>query len=351
MAATLDYDARAVEHSRMRGNGHVEKPVIPLIEIRSGLEIFTNPVPARWLLRPYLESMVTAILYGDLGTYKSFIALDWSLRLASQGIPAVYLSAEGKGLNRRLHAWCLHHHANETPAEVLARIPFFAIERPLELPQTAVLESLESSLDAGAIEPQLIVIDTLSRYAGSLDIDNNRDMGLLIQAADRLRLKYKATNLLVHHTGHSAKDRARGAYNLMASADADFRVERPDITQPLVTVTTGRLKDAESPPPFALRAEIVPLGYEDEDGQPLSSLVLLPTTEQVLAAKREPSSQYVRQSLEALKAAGQPTMTLREIQDVLKPVIADRRRRSDSVVWLQKNGYLTATIGGLRLEV
>jgi hypothetical protein len=237
---------KAAEFVREEQGTENENSVSPL-SIRSGFDILKCPIPARWLLRPYLEEQILALIYGDLGTLKSFIALDWSLELAKRNVPVIYLSAEGKGLERRIRGWCQRHVPDKSPEDVMLELPFYAIERPIDLPQCTVLDQLEAGITEHAIPPKLIVVDTLARYAGALDENKAMDVAILIAAADRLRLKYGATILFVHHTGHAAKDRARGSYALMAATDAHFLVERPNPQDLLVTITTGRLKDSESP--------------------------------------------------------------------------------------------------------
>ena len=51
--------------------------------LRQAAEIVAEPIPAAWLLRPYLEQMVLALLYGELGTLKSFVTLDMLLSIAA----------------------------------------------------------------------------------------------------------------------------------------------------------------------------------------------------------------------------------------------------------------------------
>jgi hypothetical protein len=51
--------------------------------LRSAFDIVNTPVKASWLLRPYLEEYAIAVLTGDYGTFKSFLALDWALHLAT----------------------------------------------------------------------------------------------------------------------------------------------------------------------------------------------------------------------------------------------------------------------------
>jgi len=325
-------------------------PTTPVIRIRGGFEILEHTVPTKWLLRPYLEELVLGLLYGDLGTLKSFLALHWTLALAMKGIPGLYMSAEGRGLERRIRGWCLHHAPDRPPEKTMLDLPFFAIEQPLPLPQTDILLAVEQAIELQAIPPKLIVVDTLARYGGALDENKAQDVAVLIAAGDRLRLKYGASVLFVHHVGHQAKDRPRGSYALMAATDAHFLVERPDPAKLAVTVSTGRLKDSESPPPFSLQGKVIDLGYQDEDGQQVTTVVLEPATELVLPARREPTGKNVQEALGALRGITSGTFSMREAQEAIRPVIPDRRRRSEAIAWLQKNQWLTSSGGYLRLE-
>ena len=74
----------------------------------------------------------------------------------------------------------------------------------------------------------------------------------------------------------------------MAATDAHFLVERPDPAKLAVTISTGQLKDSESPPPFSLQGAIVNCGYLDEDQNPVTTVALDPTSEIILPARREP---------------------------------------------------------------
>lgn len=322
----------------------------PAVRIRGGFEILERTEPTKWLLRPYLEELVLGLLYGDLGTLKSFLALHWALTLAARRVPALYMSAEGRGLERRIRGWCLRHAPEKRPEETMLEFPFYAIEQPLALPQAEMLDAIELAIEQHAVPPKLIVVDTLARYGGALDENKAQDVALLIAAGDRLRLKYGASVLFVHHTGHQAKDRPRGSYALMAATDAHFLVERPDPAKLAVTVTTGRLKDSESPPPFSLEGKVVDLGYKDEDGQQVTTVALQPATELVLPVRREPTGKNVQEALTALRGLPSNLFSMREAQEALRPIISDRRRRAEAITWLQKNCWLT-TVGGLmRLE-
>ena len=84
------------------------------------------------------------------------------------------------------------------------------------------------------------------------------DINKLIAALTEVIQQYKCAVLLVHHTGHSeaAKHRARGASELPAAVDHEFRVEPYDEEGVLVGTlfTNTKSKDtAQRKPDVVLR--------------------------------------------------------------------------------------------------
>jgi hypothetical protein len=68
-------------------------------------EIVTERREATWLIHNVIEANVLAVLAGPRASFKSFIALDWAMRIAVADNPVVILSGEGAGLGRRAEAW------------------------------------------------------------------------------------------------------------------------------------------------------------------------------------------------------------------------------------------------------
>jgi len=85
--------------------------------------------PPDWLLRGMLERDTFALVFGDPGTGKSFLAIDWACRVATgtpwrghavQGGTVVYVAGEGQqGFGRRIRAWSEHNGVS------LAEAPLF----------------------------------------------------------------------------------------------------------------------------------------------------------------------------------------------------------------------------------
>lgn len=336
-----------------------EIPAASKIRIRQAAEIVNHPIKAAWLLRPYLEQMVLALLYGELGSLKSFVTLDMLLSLSAGHVwgdskftiaprPVVYISAEGKGLEKRLRAWATHH------AIDLASIPFYAIEHAVDLSQAPNVDEMLAAISALKVEPAVVAVDTLSKNKGALDENQTADMSTFLNQLDaKIRQPLKCSVLLVHHVGHSAKDRSRGSYTLMSDTDANYLVERPDPKELVIKITTGRLKDSESPPPLFLKAKVVDLGTEDDDGEPETSLVLLPTEERPEPARKRPTGRRqldILRMLEQQHKDGLKTWTITECRDWARSKLSIQKQSAhEAINSLILNGFLKQSIGGLEL--
>ncbi len=332
------------------------------IQFKRAADIAQQPTRAEWLMRPYIERNVLALLFGELGTLKSFVALEFALSIAS-GQPSqafqnarvkrgkvVYISAEGKGLWRRLKGWSIARGID------LADVDLWAIERPIDTFSEASLCALAEAINGLGITPDLIIIDTLSRNAGAADENKTADMTAYLNGLDKLlRVPMGASILLVHHVGHMAKERARGSYALMANTDANYLIERPDPSSLVIELKTGRLKDSDSPPPVALIGRVVELGSVDEDGEPETTLVIDSTTEKPKRKKTEPSTKNQAAALAAIRAGTAANkhgvLTQEEAVRIVRTgTDMPRNRAHEAVEGLIKNGYIKhSPMGGLEV--
>lgn len=315
------------------------------VKLRPISEIVAEKRTVQWLLPKVIEANVLAVLAGKRGTLKSFIALHWSMQIALQGGAIVILSGEGAGLDRRVDAW-MRTYGEGVPIESL---PVLALERTINLNAEAMLIELIEAIDMAHITPALILIDTLSKYTPGLDENKNADVAAFLQSlAELLRDRYRATVLIVAHTGHGDAKRPRGAYSLTANPDAEFIAERPDGAN-TVTVSRERYKDSPSLPPLAYSIEQVDLGRVDELGDRVTSLVLR-QSEQIPTRVRGAGINQIK-SLTALRewARTNPTATHISSIDVLallKNQGIARQRRPDVLNYLVNARVITSSVGG-----
>jgi len=230
--------------------------------------------PPQWLLRGMLERDTFALVFGDPGCGKSFLAIDWACRIATgtpwrghavKGGPVIYIAGEGQlGFGRRIRAWSEHHGVSLTGIPLYVA-PAVAITEPGQLIQLA------TAIDAEAGQPSLIILDTLARCFGGGDENATQDMSRFVSACDALRRRYSCTILVVHHTGHGDKSRARGAIALKAALDAEYRLANDHS----LLLTATKMKDAETPAPLTMQLTTVDLpGLADDYGNPVTSAAI-----------------------------------------------------------------------------
>lgn len=246
-------------------------------------DVLRHPTSPRWLIRDELERGVIAVMAGPRGSYKSFIALDWAMRCATStnmghpvdnAHPVYVVSAEGGDFDRRARAWLSHF----TPSLGFDEVPLYVVERRMDLNTKEGIEAIRSDCMRLGILPVLFVLDTFSKLSGGLDENDNTQVKQFIGRIDnglkRAETGFDATVLLVAHTGHSDAGRPRGASALGADTDAEYIVAKDGET---VLVTRERFKASAELPPLSYRSQQVSLGYQDEDGNEINSLVLIST--------------------------------------------------------------------------
>ncbi|WP_058880742.1 helicase RepA family protein [Chloracidobacterium thermophilum] len=232
----------------------------------SAFELRRNPLSHDWLIQGFLEADTLALLFGEPAVGKSLLALDWAASIATgrawcgrktrQGM-AVYLAGEGyRGLTRRLAAWEAANGQKPSPD-----VPLFFSECGAGLPDSvnAVIEGI----DAVAVrhgKPLLVVIDTLARcFTG--DENSAGGMSGFLAACDAMRLRYGCTVLIVHHSGHSDKGRARGYSSLPAAMDVIYQLEAKGGAR---TLACTKAKDFEPPAASRFTVQEVSLLEDDE---------------------------------------------------------------------------------------
>lgn len=221
--------------------------------------------PPEFLVEGLIETDSLGLVFGDPGSGKSFAALDIGLCIAAgvefhgrevrQG-GVFYIAGEGfNGLTRRIAAWQKHHALTGQP------LPFYVSHRAAQLLDRASAAEVMQAIAGLAQDsaPALIVVDTLARNFGAGDENSTKDMTAFVAAVDDLRAAFpKSTILIVHHTGHAEKERARGAMALKGALDFEYRITKHDDK---VCVVNTKMKDAE--PPKAAFFELQGVELED----------------------------------------------------------------------------------------
>jgi hypothetical protein len=235
-----------------------------------------------YLVDRLIEAESLAMLFGDPGCGKSFVALDLAACIATgrpfhgrevrQGA-VVYICGEGKnGIKRRLMAWEKHNGVS------LADHPLFVSSVAAQfLSQESVkdvIEAIDAAAEAAGDSVALIIVDTLNRNMGAGDENSAKDMTGFVSAVDGVKDRYGAAAMVVHHTGHGNKERARGSMSLLGALDAEYRVEK--VGKATITLTNTKMKDAAQPAPIAFELVQVEVARSGR-GEPITSGALTET--------------------------------------------------------------------------
>jgi hypothetical protein len=188
------------------------------------------------LIEGLIPSNGVGVIYGPSSAGKSFITVDWAMRIASGGrvlgrfteaSGVLYFAAEGQGgLRKRLVAARQAHGMDD----VVLPLNYLPALLDLSRAETGDVEKLSLYAEDVAREMQargaplrIVVIDTLAAAAPSADENAQKDMGPIMLAFHRMANRLGAVVLLVAHTG---KDVARGLRGWSGiRANADFAIE------------------------------------------------------------------------------------------------------------------------------
>lgn len=194
--------------------------ILPLHEYADGVR---DP---EWLIPGILPATGTGMLYGDSGSYKSFIALDMALTLAN-GIAGqwnappvkndvLFMAGEGPVATgrKRWPAWNIWRDIEFRTDHrffIKNRVPFFS--------DSEAWEFVKQDLADLKAKPSLIVIDTMSRLLTGLDENSSKDVTMVTNFLEELARYYECFVLVVHHTGKDQKRGARGSSVFYANLD------------------------------------------------------------------------------------------------------------------------------------
>ena len=264
------------------------------------------PEPA-WLVNGMFRAESQVFLYGPSGHFKSFVAIEMALCIATgrpfhgrkvEKGPVVYVVSEGgRGILKRVLAWVERHGVTEKELGEA----FFLLDA-VQMREKQDVEAFLQTLEELKIKPLLIVLDTFARSFVGGEENSAKEVGEWIDASREVQLETGATVVAVHHTGKTGNSE-RGSSSSRGAAEALILVERRG--EDGVRITCEKQKDDEAFEPFELRTEKVFVG-DDKDGEPVTSLVLVdtgaPQDGDKVTAMPKRLADGPRKALEALRA-------------------------------------------------
>lgn len=273
----------------------------------------THPQEGAWLVKGIVPASGLMCFYGPSRGGKSFLALEWFLRIAhgddilcarTKQTGVAYVGAEAaNGLRKRISAWMQEHGREDEPP------PFALIPRGVDFssPEAPDVEELIELLGEAAIEFKergerlgVVVVDTLARATPGADENSSADMGAALAAMERIGEALGVLVVMIHHTGKDASKGARGHSSLFAALDTAIELQHDEETGER-SIRLAKQKDDEDGRRWGFRLKTVSIGT-DSDGDPITSCVV----EYVDApeAKRRDTKQAASEAitLEALRA-------------------------------------------------
>ena len=254
-------------------------------------EFCAKPAPISWLLRHWLQSEALIMVHGQSGGGKTFVVLDWVLRIAA-GLPdwfgnkvkpgiAIYLAGEGHhGLKARIAAW--------KQFNGVKKLDMWLSKDGCDLNTPAGYQRVLDHIRSLKHTPSVIVVDTLHRFLAG-DENSAQDAKTMLDACAALMKEFKCSVLLVHHTGVSteAQHRARGSSAWRGALDIEVSIV-PSVNGSPIEIHQKKSKDAELAHSLYARLESVAIqGWIDEDGNQVTSAVLVQEETPEQSTKKE----------------------------------------------------------------
>lgn len=262
-------------------------------------EEFCEGEPPGWVIQDVLPQAAIAVLFGESGSGKTFMALDmvaavalgtdWRGCEAQQG-NVLYVCAEGVGgFKKRVKAYRQQHQLDKLPIAIIQASPNL-------LQASDAAEVAKTALYIGDVK--IIVIDTLAQVTPGANENSGEDMGKVLAHCKRLHEATGALVLLVHHSGKDTSKGSRGWSGIKGAADAELEVTRYDDTR-VLTVT--KLKDGEEGAEFGFRLDTIAIGI-DSKGRDITSCVVQHTEGKAAGVRRQqPKGSYQRLVMRTLK--------------------------------------------------
>lgn len=238
-----------------------------------------QPAPISWLVKRWLQSQALIMVHGPSGGGKTFVVLDWCLRIASQTPEwagqkvragnVVYLAGEGHhGLRGRVAAW-KHQHQ-------VGHLAMWLSKDGCDLNTPTGYLKVVEQIRMLPENPAVIVVDTLHRFLAG-DENSAQDAKTMLDACNSLMQEFNCSVILVHHTGvaEEAQHRARGSSAWRGALDIEISIVPGKDDQPM-QIVQRKSKDAELAQTVYVELQQVTIpGWYDEDQQPVTSAVIV----------------------------------------------------------------------------
>lgn len=262
-----------------------------------------------WALKGLLPARGVGQIFGAPSSLKSFFAISMLMAIADKDVeffyghrvrhkPVVYIVLEGEeGFILRLMAYKKYMQKIKPdwdfPQEFhlikgAMEIDGTEDKIPIDLGTQETVSILSNTLPKGAI----VCFDTQSAATSSLD--ENQELGIMIEAMKAIARAINGFLLTIHHTGWGDSKRARGDSKQFGAWDFSLIVAKEN-DDGLYSWKSNKVKDGKEGDKRYFNREVVPL-WIDEDGDQVDSCVAIPCREIPAITKR------IDNQIEKLKA-------------------------------------------------
>lgn len=122
----------------------------------------------------------------------------------------------------------------------------------------ALIEAIKRHQECLDVPLQAIFIDTLARTSEGLDENTSVDMGKIVAFCKALQKHTNAAVIILHHTGLTASDRARGSSALRGALDAEILVSKDGQTG-ISKISANKMREREMPRSISFKIDRVTL--------------------------------------------------------------------------------------------
>lgn len=259
--------------------------------------------PPEYVIDGWMIAREQSFLAGESQSGKSFLALHAAMSIATgrdilgrktkPGLVIYQAGESGFGVTSlRIPAWIQQFGEgvdfSAVPFEIIpAKVNLFRPDGNAE-EFHAVVRTIQKEWQARA-QLRAIIIDTMSKVMSGANENDGRDVGRVLEHGERLSRETGAHVCFVHHLPKNGTG-MRGHGSLKGDTDSVVMVRSSE--SGVRTVTFDKVKDGEAGGRLSFELMQTVIGYRDEDGERITSCVVMPVGDKEAARKSEESKGF-----------------------------------------------------------